>query len=153
MADNYKPGDHYIQDDRTGFKIRASEARREWTGQYVHKDAWEPRQPQDLVRSRVDKMSVDNPRPRAPDVFIGPLVTAIATAAASGATTLSLESAVRMRQGDRLSIILDNRETLLTTINSVTNETDIIIANPLPASASPGNQVTDNTAIALPEIG
>jgi hypothetical protein len=153
MADNFRPGDHKIIDDRTGRTIYASEARKEWTGELVHKDDWEPRHPQDLVRSRVDRMSVRDPRPRPPDVFIGPLVTAIATRAEAGDVTLHLESAVRMRQFDVISVVLDGGDTFWTTINSVTNETDIIVANHLPDSASPGNQVTDNTAMSEPEIG
>lgn len=58
QARGYKPGDWYIICDYSGFKIRRSEARRTWDGYLVRKDFWEPRQPQDFVRGRRDKISV-----------------------------------------------------------------------------------------------
>lgn len=57
-AREYKPGDWNIICDYSGFKIRRSEARRTWDGYLVRKDFWEPRQPQDFVRGRRDKISV-----------------------------------------------------------------------------------------------
>lgn len=152
MADNYKIGDHYLIDDRTGVKIRASKAKKEWTGAYVHEDVWEPRQPQDLVRSINDKPSAKPARPRPVDVFIGPLTTFIAVDAVAGQSTLTLESAVRMATNDLLFIILDSGDVHITTLLSVSNETDIIIARPLPGPASAGKQVTDNTAMAQPRL-
>lgn len=57
-AREYKPGDYYCVCDYSGFKIRRSEARMTWRGYLVRKDFWEPRQPQDFVRGRRDKISV-----------------------------------------------------------------------------------------------
>ena len=57
-AREYKSGDHYCICDYSGFKIKRSEARMTWDGYLVRSDFWEPRQPQDFVRGRRDKISV-----------------------------------------------------------------------------------------------
>lgn len=59
----YVPGDYNVQCDRTGRKYKASECRHEWTGNLVRKQSWEPRQPQDLLRSIKDDQSVPDPNP------------------------------------------------------------------------------------------
>ncbi len=42
----YSKGKHaYLIDDRTGRKIKYSEAKTEWTGARVHRSEWEPKQP------------------------------------------------------------------------------------------------------------
>lgn len=66
----YKPGSHYKICDRTGFKVRAEDTREEWTGAIVSKAVFEMRQPQDMVRGREDKQSVNNPRPRVADLWV-----------------------------------------------------------------------------------
>ena len=40
-----------------------------WDGLRVHKDFWEPRHPQDFVRSRPDDQSVRDARPEGEDQF------------------------------------------------------------------------------------
>ena len=50
----YIKNDHWVVSQRSGKVIRASEARKEWTGLIVAKDEWEPRQPQDFVRAKED---------------------------------------------------------------------------------------------------
>lgn len=66
----YRPGDYYLICDYSGFKIRRSDARMTWDGMLVHRDYWEPRQPQDFVRGRADKIAVENPRPEGEDTFL-----------------------------------------------------------------------------------
>jgi hypothetical protein len=68
----YKIGDHNIICDYSGFKIKRSDARRTWDGYLVDKRFWEPRQPQDFVRGRVDKIAVppNESRSESPDTFI-----------------------------------------------------------------------------------
>lgn len=66
----YVPGDHYKKCDRTGFKIRASDSRREWNGKIVHKDFYEERHPQDFVVGRPDRQNVKDARPEGTDVFV-----------------------------------------------------------------------------------
>ncbi len=68
----YVPGDFYRICDECGFKVRASQTRKRWDGMVVCLKDWEPRHPQDSVRARVDRQSVPNPRPEAPDVFVEP---------------------------------------------------------------------------------
>lgn len=67
MADLYKPGDFYRICDRTGFKVRASATRKEWTGMIVRDKSFEMRHPQDFVRGVEDNQNVPEPRPRQPD--------------------------------------------------------------------------------------
>jgi hypothetical protein len=71
--DRYKHGDFNRICDRSGFKVKASETRREWTGRIVRVEDWEPRHPQDFVRARPDHQSVAFPRPEpASDTFLNP---------------------------------------------------------------------------------
>jgi hypothetical protein len=63
---------HWCICDRCGFKRRAYDTRKEWTGLRVCKDTcWEPRHPQDYVRGVRDDQTVKDPRPRPEDVFLG----------------------------------------------------------------------------------
>lgn len=68
--DRYKAGNNYIICDYSGFKIRASDARRTWDGLLVHKRFWEPRQPQDLVRGVIDDSRPSKVRSESDDVFL-----------------------------------------------------------------------------------
>ena len=70
-ADYYNPGDHNIRCDRTGFKVKRSQCRKEWNNMIVRKESWEPRHPQDLLRSRPDRQQVADPRSESEDVFLG----------------------------------------------------------------------------------
>lgn len=56
--------------DRCGEKFKADELKREWTGLMVCEGCWEPRHPQDFLRSVPDKMSVPFVRPRPADIFV-----------------------------------------------------------------------------------
>jgi len=70
MKDNYIPGDNWIICERTGFKIRASDAMREWNGAIVRKQSYEPRHPQDFVRGRKDDTRPELVRPEQTDYFL-----------------------------------------------------------------------------------
>ncbi len=71
--DNYKHRDHNVICDRTGFKVKASQTRKEWNGLLVRVEDWEERHPQDFVRSIREKQFVDDPRPEpVEDTFVGP---------------------------------------------------------------------------------
>jgi hypothetical protein len=58
MSSYYKKGDWNVICDFSNFKCKRSECRKTWDGFLVRKDFWEPRQPQDFVRGRVDKIAV-----------------------------------------------------------------------------------------------
>lgn len=58
--------------DRCGFKYKAFQLRKEWTGLMVCKECWEPRHPQELLRIPKDDQKVPWTRPEPADVFIEP---------------------------------------------------------------------------------
>jgi hypothetical protein len=150
MADLYRPGDHYVICDRTGFKVRASETQREWTGARVRRQSFEARHPQDFVRGRRDDMAADGVKPV--DTFMGPLITSVSAAAAAGALTISVESSVRFSPGDRVSVVTVEG-TLNTTIASVPTATSLTLNAPLPCALAVGSQVTNYTAVSPPSLG
>lgn len=139
--------------ERTGFKIRASDSKKEWTGRIVRKASWEPRQPQDFVRGVTDDQSVPEPRPRQTDVFIGVLEATLTASVAAGVSSLPISSAARMLAGDTVQLMLDNGSLFRTTIVSITTPTQIQILARTPFSAASGNLLIDSTAISLPNIG
>lgn len=63
-ANYYKRGGWNIQCQRTGFKIKNTQARREWNNLVVRRQSWEPRHPQDFVRGVKDLPGVHLARPR-----------------------------------------------------------------------------------------
>jgi len=65
-------GEHNVICDISGFKIKASESRKQWNGLRVHKDFWERRNPQDKLIVPEDDQSVIDPRPEQTDVFLSP---------------------------------------------------------------------------------
>lgn len=66
----YRPGDYNVICDRTGYKVKASQTRREWNGLRVRNGSWEPRHPQDNIRAFRDDQSVPDPRPEEDDNFL-----------------------------------------------------------------------------------
>ena len=153
MSDKYKAGDYYVTSDRTGRKILASEARREWTGSLVHKDEFETRHQQDFVRGLVDDQTVPISRPKPVDTFIGPLVTYVATAAVAGATTLVVDSTTNFTATDKLNIMLANGDMHRATVSSVTNSTTLELTAALPWSVDVDAaviNVSEVTASTLP---
>ncbi len=69
-ADFWLPGSYNQICDRTGFKVKSTWTKREWTGQTVRTKSWEERHPQDLIRSVLDRQDVDDPNPEPPLVFL-----------------------------------------------------------------------------------
>lgn len=67
-----KLGDWNLISDRSGQKIKASESMKTWQGWIVHKNEWEPRQPQRDVRGRDENIAVPESRPRGPTKFFVP---------------------------------------------------------------------------------
>ncbi len=63
-ANYFKMGDWNVIDDRTGFKIKYSSARREWNNLIVRNQSWEPRHPQDFIKAVKDVQAVQYARPR-----------------------------------------------------------------------------------------
>lgn len=151
MADNYRQGDHYIIDDTTGIKVRASETKKQWDGKIVHRSVFEPRHPQDLIRARRDNMAVKDPRPRPVDTFVGPLTTTVAAEALAGDTNITVEDSTRMQPGDQVSILRDDGENEPHTLQSVPDASTIVLNEVLRGKASIGCLIVDTSAVA-PEI-
>lgn len=76
-ADFYLPGAHNKICDRTGFKIKSTDAVKEWNNFVVRRESYEPRQAQDLIRSKQDRQQVQDPRTEQTDRFIGTDVAAV----------------------------------------------------------------------------
>lgn len=71
-GNNYRPGDFWRIDDRSGKKVRSSETVKQWDGLIVHRDEYEDRHPQDFVRGRTDHQNVPDPRPEPEGRTVGP---------------------------------------------------------------------------------
>lgn len=56
--------------DVCGWKFKNKELRKRWDGAMVCKADWEPRHPQDLIRTPKDDQSVPYARPESDDVFV-----------------------------------------------------------------------------------
>ena len=67
---HYISGEFNLTCDRCSKKIKAHEAKHEWTGFIVCGDCWEPRHPQDFVKAQSDKITVPFTRPIPEYVFI-----------------------------------------------------------------------------------
>lgn len=73
--DEYLHGSHNAICDRCGYKFKAHNLKKEWTGLRTCSGAgtnncWEPRHPQDFVRGRPDKQSPPWTRSEGDDTFI-----------------------------------------------------------------------------------
>jgi hypothetical protein len=151
--DGYRKGDHWIVDDRSGERIRRSEARREYTGAVVHHADWESRHPQEYVRGKRDREAVKNPRPEPVDTFIGPLTTEINADAAAGAVSIGVLSSVRFEDGDHIEIMLDNSDRFAVVVQDVPDTSHLTLATPLPWSTSQGKRVTNVSAVTTADLG
>lgn len=69
MGNHYVAGSHNFICDICGFEYKADKKRKTWDGKIVCIYDWEPRHPQDFVRSKYDKQSVEDSRPRATETF------------------------------------------------------------------------------------
>lgn len=139
---NYQgPMGHWVQDDRTGFAVRAYRARKEWTKAVVCTNVWEARQPQDFVRGVKDDQTVYDPRPEAQPVWDGPLYYTTNAAAAVGATTIVLQATTGLTNGLTIGIMMNNGVLFPTTVSGSPTTTNVTLARALPYSVASGNQV------------
>lgn len=152
MSEDWRIGDHRVIDDITGFKIWASEARKQWNGSLTDEKNYSPRHQQDLIRARRENPGVKNARPEPPDTFIGPLTTTVTAAAIAGATTLEVASTAGMTAADRISVMLESADTFRTTIQTVTDATHLEIATALPGHVGVGKMIVNNSALTAPTL-
>lgn len=139
----YIPGDWWMICERTGGKFLRSEMRQEWTGAWVHKSVWEPRHPQDLIKSVPDDTSVD---PVRMDISQSVGETELDGDHVAHATTISLDSATGLAKHDPVGIKLDDSTTHWTFLTDDPSGNDITINNGLPSAAS------DENAVYLPSV-
>jgi hypothetical protein len=66
----YKPGDNNAVCDRCGRPFKASMLKKTWDGLWVCQRDWEPRHPQDFVKSVKDDQTVKISRPWTDPVFV-----------------------------------------------------------------------------------
>lgn len=154
MADDkhYVGGDWYRIDDRSGFKVRQGQTKKEWNGLIVRDQSWEARQPQDFVQGVADDQSVTEPRPRQINQFIGPLTTVTTAPLIINDTTVHLQSSLRMLVNDILWIMMDNGVVMVTKITSVPSFTTVQISPAMTWTAAANSQVTDITAESVPVL-
>ena len=62
-------GEFNLTCDRCSKKLKAHEAKHEWTGFIVCHSCWEPRHEQDFVKANTDKITVPFQRPIPTEVF------------------------------------------------------------------------------------
>lgn len=66
----WKPGDWWVVCDVCAKQTRASESRKRWDGLLVCKDDYEHRHPQELIKHRVERISVPFARLELPESFV-----------------------------------------------------------------------------------
>lgn len=143
MADDrhYVPGDNYILDDLSGFKIRANKARiipgGQTGGLAVAPEHWEPQQPQDLVTGEADDMTVALSRSRQKNEFVIVGASVIAFAPA-GSTSFTVDTTVGFLVGNLCQVVLDNGNIFRFTLTAVGTGTLTFAAQRTP-SACGGN--------------
>jgi hypothetical protein len=132
-------------------KMRSFESTKEWNGQWIYTPQSEGRQPQDLVRGQSDPQNVEEPRPTATPIFLGPLQTVLTADAAAGQANLTVELTTRMFAGDVVELLCgvdDGAFQFRTTILLVNSTTSLTLAAVLPYFAPAGNILADITASA-----
>ena len=151
MRQGYIPGDFWRFCDRTGFKVRASTTRKEWTGLIVRDASWEPRHPQDFVSGIKDQQSVPEPRPEPTILRTGPLQIAFASDGNIGDTSISVSATEGLASGDTLKITLDGLIQTTTFSSSAggtaTGGFHITIANPLQGNSEKGYSIVNTSNI------
>lgn len=66
----FRAGSHYFICDVCGFKYHAEEKRLRWDNAVVCPECYEPRHSLDFIRTREDRQTVSNAKPRPTDSFI-----------------------------------------------------------------------------------
>lgn len=149
---SYRDGDHWVISDRSGKKIRASEARREWNGPVVHESEYDPRHPQDFVKVPADKQSVPHARPRPADTFMGPKKTTIAATHAAGETTITVASSGDFSAADNIYVMLDDGDAFRTAVQSVPDSTSLALTTALPGTTSSGQDVVNESVVTVSDV-
>lgn len=70
FKNSFRSGDHFVQCDRSGFKVRVSTTKKEWHGRIVREVDFETRHPQDFVKGRRDRQNPPFAIPEPTDDFL-----------------------------------------------------------------------------------
>src|SRR6185436_975010 len=148
----YIPGDYLMVCDRTGYVIRASEAKKEWTGHIVRSQSWETRHAQDFVRGIPDNQTVPEARPDSDiEQTLGALSTTINSTLPqeAGDTSITVVSTTGILAGHSLHIVLDSGNVQFCVVLSITSATVLVLttATKLQGRSSAGNAVIDLSAV------
>lgn len=147
-----RAGDFWRIDDRTGFRVPASETVKEWNGAIVHRRHSEPRHPQDLLRARPNRMRVPDARPPPVDQYIGPLMTEITEAASAGDRVIDVLHTDRFLPGDRIGLYLGSGDMYRAIVQIVESSTELRLTAPLPDAVAVGGVVVNFTAVSPPVL-
>jgi len=139
----YRHGDFKRRCDRSGFRVHASDTRKEWNGLIVDKRFWEPRHPQDYVKGVKDDQSVPEARPWS--ATYSQSETTLDADELPGQTVISVASTSDMTIGDSVVVFLDNDETHLSTIDSFSDGDTVTLVTAIPSKASSGNRFIINS--------
>ena len=154
QGDTYRAGDPWAICDLCGFKRRFSDLRTEWTGAKVCYDkCFEPRHPQDFVRSRPERPPPKGLRPEGVDTVVGPLTTEINATAEAGATSITVLSSARFAADDRCGVMLDNNDVQQITILAVVDATTLSFSPGLQHRVTSGKTVVNYSAVSADNYG
>ena len=138
-ANYYKHGDYNVICDRCGGKYKRSQVKEEWNGLLTClRGCWEPRHPQDFVKSKADRQSVPNPRPDKSSV-LG--TTTLSSGASEGATTITLTSVSNVSKYDSIGITMNDGVIFWTFATADPSDNDVTINSGLWKAADSGNTV------------
>lgn len=143
-ADRYVHGTWNAICDTCGQKFKAKDLRMTWDGFFVCEDCWEPRHPQDFVKSKYDRQGVTIARP---DDDIKFYTTTLNASESAGDTSINVTSMAGMQQYSPLLIQLDGNMGVTSTYHACTItttpvvSTNILIDPALPWAAASGNTV------------
>ena len=152
---HYRPGSHYVADDRTGFVQRSERTRKEWNNLIVDDKVWEPRQPQDLVKGVPDIQSVQDPRPLGQNIYVGPISVQTTAAAVIGQTVIPVQTSFGFYDGAKVGCMTDQDggSVFFTTIASAPTGFNLVLSKGLPYPMASGNLITLYQASPPPEPG
>ena len=141
----YIRGDWNLIDDKTGFKIKASNSRLQWNNVRCADRYFEERHPQDFVRGVPDKQNVPFARPESANPWLATVTTInnpTGTGFEAGATTILVADTTGFASADFINIILDGggiQQTQITVIDGTT----LLLGAPLINRTLNGYAVSD----------
>lgn len=132
----YNPGDNWLLDDLSGFKIRRTRSSvipgGQTGGLAVSPDRWEPQQPQDFVRGVVDDQNAPLLRTRQQNRFVV-VGTAVTAPSPAQSDTITVYDPAFFMPGFVIQIMLDTGDNFRTGLLSITGDV-FTLASRLPGS-------------------